>query len=88
VIETGWSQLQSEVALWHSPVLLALDKGLQIISDDLSQLVLAQAGIESEKEFNGFKRITKAIRLVVQTSLVAHVAQDALSWCCHSWKPF
>ena len=84
MIETGWPQLQSGVALWHSPAPLALDKGLQIISDDLFLLALAQAGIEGEKEFNGFNRITKAIRLVVQTPLVAHVALDALLlWKIH-----
>src|SRR4030042_4654982 len=63
---------------FRSPILLAFDKGLQIISDDFFQSAPAQTGIKSEEEFNGFKRITKAIRLVVQTPLVAHVALDAL----------
>jgi hypothetical protein len=49
-----------------------------IISGDFFQSVLAQAGIEIEKQFNGFKGITKAVRLVVHTLLVAHVNPDAL----------
>jgi hypothetical protein len=55
-----------------------LNKGLQIISDDFFQLALAQAGTRSEKEFNGFKGIAKAIRPVVQAPLVAHVTPEVL----------
>jgi hypothetical protein len=61
-----------------SPVLLVFDKSFQILSDDIFRSALAQAGVKNEEEFNGFKRITKAIRLVVQTPLVAHVTLDAL----------
>jgi hypothetical protein len=69
--------------------LLAFDKGFQIISDDFFQPALAQAGIESEEEFNGFKGITKAIWFVVQTPLVAHIALDALSlWKIHRWANY
>lgn len=71
-------QSRSRGCDFRSPILLAFDKGLQIISDDFFQSALAQTGIKSEEEFNGFKRITKVIRLVVQTPLVAHVALDAL----------
>jgi len=58
----------------ESPGVLKFESGVL----HFFQSALAQAAIKNKEKFDGFKGIAKAIWLVVQTPLVAHVALDAL----------